>query len=952
MLDSLNSPGEDTRLLALASLSPRVSEPRINEAFTDLVLHDPSYSVRAQAVWELRVVHNPDTLAVLNAALADPHPQVKETAIVSLAPLADFEIMQNMQPLLDDSSVNVRQQAISSIASQLYRFPQALDWLTPGLTSSDTYIRSTTISALGGQLRDFPQLTDSFLTIAADPQEVFGLRQSAMLSLSQVEGPRVDDFFINSFNNPDWRIRYSSVLGLSGNAGPQDIDFLNQAVSDSHWQVRAASIYALGQAGDAQAIDVISAGLDDPNWQVRQTAATSLANFDSQDTFDLLVPMLGDYNRQVRLSAFDSLQFGLGENEEVVDVFKDTLLGHNDPFLRQQAAFALSSLDSPDVLPDLTVALDDSHPRVRMAAALALVPRADLTSARPFEVLLNVPGIEAQALAIRAASSRLVEFPQMADLITPGLESNNLYIRSVTIDSLSPYLEDLPQLQEPFLDIAQNPHQPIEFRQNALFSLSFTGNPQAHSFIFDELTSPDWRMRQAAALSFSNIPDFEPIPELTSLTQDPYWQVRAAVAETLSGFGDSSVNDSLITLLEDDSFYVRRIAIESLGTRVSEEPELVEPLARFAREEPNYLVRMIASLYLPSVEAAELSSVDQDLSSVLESVKAIVIVPPTDDFDPSTSRGNSEIWSEHLGIRRTAELRGVEVFEHYWSGNMFDGEFFDPYHEDFKNAQIDLDSTVFKALEVAGEDGIVWILGYERGGIEIVQQRFSSPDLSPEVKKALQEKRIQFLPVKPDPRVSYGRLNYTNEELKKGFIELADLIQHFSATEDSCSIDITSSINYPQTSDMSLADTYLIRKFLSVYIRPQSEKYQSNQIYAGYNLFEMSTSPPGLINSTYMWYNNIIQSGYTGFNPDYMSYAPSGSVYFGPDVTGGVPYTGGYYNTTPGDSYLPGAASGAYTGYNDTGYYDFTQSGYSGGYHHVTPGTDYTPPIGNDYSTP
>jgi hypothetical protein len=39
-----------------------------------------------------------------------------------------------------------------------------------------------------------------------------------------------------------------------------------------------------------------------------------------------------------------------------------------------------------------------------------------------------------------------------------------------------------------------------------------------------------------------------------------------------------------------------------------------------------------------------------------------------------------------------------------------------------------------------------------------------------------------------------------------------------------------------------------------------------------------------------------------GFDPNFMSTPPPGSVYFGPGTTGGAPYTGGNY--IPGPSYI------------------------------------------------
>jgi HEAT repeat protein len=222
---------------------------------------------------------------------------------------------------------------------------------------------------------------------------------------------------------------------------------------------------------------------------------------------------------------------------------------------------------------------------------------------RPF---LSDSNLKIKQAAILSFGMRLSDFPETVDYLTPGLKDANPQIRSTTISALGMNIDKFPQLKQPFLDIAQDNSQPVEFRQNAMLSLSKIDAPEIKNFFVDDLKHPDWQIRQAATLGLSNFKAPE-IPELLKpLTQDSSWQVRQASAFSLGNFDQPQTIDYLKPLLNDNYWQVRQSAVNSLGN--FNNPQIIDPVIP-KLSDPSWQVRQSAVTSLGKMDDSRIADV-------------------------------------------------------------------------------------------------------------------------------------------------------------------------------------------------------------------------------------------------------------------------------------------------------------------------------------------------------
>jgi HEAT repeat protein len=150
-------------------------------------------------------------------------------------------------------------------------------------------------------------------------------------------------------------------------------------------------------------------------------------------------------------------------------------------------------------------------------------------------------------------------------------------VRAAVVSVLGANIDQFPKLiKGKLLDTVQDVSQPVEIRQDALFSLSKIDAPEIKSLLIDNLGSDDWQMRQSAALGLGNFEGDEISGLLEPLTRDSSWQVREASAVTLGNFDQPKIIGYLKPLLDDDNWEVRLAAVDALGN--SDDPKIVDLL--------------------------------------------------------------------------------------------------------------------------------------------------------------------------------------------------------------------------------------------------------------------------------------------------------------------------------------------------------------------------------------
>ncbi|MBU4252766.1 MAG: HEAT repeat domain-containing protein [Candidatus Omnitrophica bacterium] len=278
LLRNLKNADLQIRYTAFNSLTDRVNEPMVKDAFINLIKYNNDPFMRKQALLSVAAMNDAEARAALKFALNDPHPQVKSAAILSVASWADSKTMEKIKPFLDDPNLDVSRAAALSIGVRLPDFPKNIDYLLPKLNSDKWQVRQAALYTLGENINKFPQLKEPFLKIAKDNTQPFIFQQSALASLSQINEPEIKDLLVSKLNHPDWRMRQTSAFGLGNFKDTDIIPSLKPLLDDKQWQVRQATVGSLGNFNNPQTIDYLIPKLKDPAWQVRQATILPLAS--------------------------------------------------------------------------------------------------------------------------------------------------------------------------------------------------------------------------------------------------------------------------------------------------------------------------------------------------------------------------------------------------------------------------------------------------------------------------------------------------------------------------------------------------------------------------------------------------------------------------------------------------------------------------------------------------
>lgn len=203
--------------------------------------------------------------------------------------------------------------------------------------------------------------------------------------------------------------------------------------------------------------------------------------------------------------------------------------GNEEHRLRAVAALAL--FNTPRAVGALTVGLTDRSPRVRLAAAQALVDAEAEGSVRALIRHLDI-GDEIRSRALREifrdlASRRSAEMLELLDEeVSDTVKVLALYGLAGT---RNPAL--LPAI------IAQTASPAVDVRAEAVRALAMIGHPDAAPTVLARLADESWVVRAQAAICAGTIGLVETIPVLISLLADAEWWVRFRAARALAQIG-------------------------------------------------------------------------------------------------------------------------------------------------------------------------------------------------------------------------------------------------------------------------------------------------------------------------------------------------------------------------------------------------------------------------------
>lgn len=235
------------------------------------------------------------------------------------------------------------------------------------------------------------------------------------------------------------------------------------------------------------------------------------------------------------LKAFcDVLDSGHAEPGSTWPVAADWYLpmgwGKEDHRLRAVASLAL--FDDPRAVRALTAGLADRSPRVRLAAAHALVDLGAEGSVRQLIERLDI-GDEIRSRGVREifrdlASRRADEMLELLDAdLSDTVKALLLYGLAGTRDTAI-----LPAVTACF----ESPS--VDVRAECLRALTMIGHPDATPTVLAGLADESWVVRAQAAIAAGTIGITGAFPALVGLLKDGEWWVRFRAAQALARIGE------------------------------------------------------------------------------------------------------------------------------------------------------------------------------------------------------------------------------------------------------------------------------------------------------------------------------------------------------------------------------------------------------------------------------
>ena len=282
----------------------------IDELVTQL--QDPNPDVRSSAVETLAKSDDSRVVAPLITALQDDSESVRGCALQGLKDIGSPAV-----PLLIVALKNpdrrVRRKASCVIDNIGYELKEIGDFravapLIDALKDSTSVVRSHSVTALGkiGEPQALPAVISALKTEAVRSALDIGVCYRAIEALHRLGKPAAE-FLIPALKHPDKAIRRkaTTLLGKTGEAGA--VELLIGALKDEQSRVRSRAAHALGRIGNLSAIEPLTVAITDEAPNVRINALHALGKF-GESAAAALTSVLADPAASVRRYAIAALE--------------------------------------------------------------------------------------------------------------------------------------------------------------------------------------------------------------------------------------------------------------------------------------------------------------------------------------------------------------------------------------------------------------------------------------------------------------------------------------------------------------------------------------------------------------------------------------------------------------------------------------------------------------------
>ncbi|HEX4406528.1 MAG TPA: HEAT repeat domain-containing protein [Polyangia bacterium] len=317
-------PVADAASAALRGLGPQVEEqilqgirdgdsthkrallPFISSASATLdvvdCLNDPDADVRVLACEALARMGAVPAVGALFRVLADADPRVSYAAVAAIQSLGSHEADRLAVEAARSSDVRIRRAALRILS--YFGSSLALDVFIEALRDPDERVRESAVQGL--PFMDDPRAFDALLAAAKDASDK--TRAAAMRSLGQCVGDlRASAYLLKGLGDPDAWVRYYACQALGKLASEPAAEAIIRLLADPAGQVRVAAVEALSCLRGDAAAQALNAAAVDADSDIQRAALVGLGVAQRSDALPLILNAARSPDAATRLVAISAL---------------------------------------------------------------------------------------------------------------------------------------------------------------------------------------------------------------------------------------------------------------------------------------------------------------------------------------------------------------------------------------------------------------------------------------------------------------------------------------------------------------------------------------------------------------------------------------------------------------------------------------------------------------------
>lgn len=380
-------------------------------------------------------------------------------------------------------------------------------------------------------------------------------------AFGQVKERASTEELLQNLSHKDAKIRGEAAWALGKSGDTRAIDPLIEALEDNNSDVREWAVLALAKMG-RPSIGPLSAAMQSKGDTVRWQAAAALGLINDSNATETLSNALQSNNSTVRYWAAAAL----GQIKDNRSRSRDALisaLGDLNETAREEAGWALRSVEGAGAADLLIKLLTDGDPNRRMGAAQALGDLADLKAAAP-----------------------LIE----------ALQDLEAGVRSEAACSLGRLGDS--QATMPLIGILGDPEERV--RREGIKALTAIGRPATDSLIL-ALNESDNSTQEAASQALGNIGEERSVQPLIWAFKNGDSNVRHAAVTALAEINRSLAVTPFIQILGDPNLQSDLRADAAFALGEMDDARAKEPLIFAMANDRDSSVRMKAAQALKSI---------------------------------------------------------------------------------------------------------------------------------------------------------------------------------------------------------------------------------------------------------------------------------------------------------------------------------------------------------------